>query len=79
MTLEDMIAQYYSKDGNGTGGNLHVVLDDGNVNDLHIDFCRNQCALNGDVDGLAILDVIAAMPEKDRRAAIGFDYTELDT
>lgn len=74
MTLDDMIARYYAKDGNGVGGNLHVILDDGNVNNEHIDFCRKQCARNGDVDGLAILDVIAAMPEEDRRAAIGFDY-----
>ena len=75
MTLDDMIARYYSKDGNGVGGNLHVILDDGNVNDLHIDFCRHECVEDGDVDGLAVLDLIAAIPTKaERRAAIGFDY-----
>jgi hypothetical protein len=27
-----LIKEYRGKDGNGTGGSLHIVLDDGNIN-----------------------------------------------
>lgn len=35
--LYDVIAQIYARDG--VGGALHIVLDDGNTEDHHIEWC----------------------------------------
>ena len=35
--LSEIIAQIYTK--HPTGGAMHIVLDDGNTEDNHIDFC----------------------------------------
>ena len=37
MELYDVIAQIYAR--NGVGGALHIVLDDGNTEDHHIEWC----------------------------------------
>lgn len=34
--LRDLIQSFYSEPGNGAGGVLHVVLDDGNIRDSDI-------------------------------------------
>jgi hypothetical protein len=45
---------YLAKDGNSVGGNLHIILDDGNLEDRNIDFCINQAEECGDVDGVVL-------------------------
>lgn len=37
-----LIPAFYAIDGNGTGGVLHIVLDDNNVEDDNVDFCIRQ-------------------------------------
>lgn len=34
-----LVNAYYAKPGNSVGGNLHIVLDDCNVEDGHVEFC----------------------------------------
>ena len=57
---------YYAKDGNGAGGNLHIVLDDCNVKDGHVIFCKEQCIQRGDSDGLALCELLLRMSRTQR-------------
>lgn len=68
-TVRDVIplAQAYcAKPGNGVGGNLHIVLEDGNTRTRHILYCRRQCVEKGDVDGLALCDLLLRMTHRQR-------------
>lgn len=38
---------YYAKPGNAAGGNLHLVLDNKNVQDDHVRYCL-ECAMAAD-------------------------------
>lgn len=46
--------EYYSVPGNEVGGNLHIVLDDGNINNRHIEWCINEASKQGDEKGVAL-------------------------
>lgn len=48
MIYEEYVEQ------NITGGSLHIVLDDGNNEDDHIEFCFNYAKEHGDVAGMYI-------------------------
>lgn len=61
MTFEDktklceMIHSYYSADGNGAGGTLHIVLDDGNIETSSIQWCvDNSIKESNDQEALVI-------------------------
>jgi len=63
--LANLIAEYYKKEGNGCGGNCHLVLDDGNLEDSDIQFCKGYCAHANDDDGLAIMrEMLSLNPEE---------------
>ena len=49
-----MAKDYYSLLGNGVGGSLHVVLDDGNLKDYHIQWCLNYALEKGDTQGMEL-------------------------
>lgn len=49
-----------------TGGNLHVVLDDGNVEDKDIVFCINEAKDGGDLLGELIGEILLRIPEGER-------------
>ena len=57
MTAKEVLQlakEYYAKDGNGVGGNLHIVLDDGNIKDHHVEFCIKRALDDGDTDGVTL-------------------------
>jgi hypothetical protein len=63
--LANLIAEYYKKEGNGCGGNCHLVLDDSNLEDSDIQFCIGYCAHANDNDGLAIMrEMLSLNPEE---------------
>lgn len=63
--LANRIAEYYKKEGDGCGGNCHLVLDDGNLEDSDIQFCKGYCACADDNDGLGIMrDMLSMSPEE---------------
>lgn len=51
------VARAYYASGNPLGGNLHVVLDDGNIEDSHVEWCLERCLELNDKSGeeLALL------------------------
>lgn len=47
-------------------GSLHIVLDDNNVRDEDVAFCRQQAEEDGDEEGLALADILARMSKTQR-------------
>lgn len=41
----------YSLEGNGVGGYLHILLDDGNYTDSNILYCLDQCTKHPEWNG----------------------------
>jgi hypothetical protein len=39
LEVRPLIDAYYLLDGNRSGGGLHIVLDDGNYERCHVQFC----------------------------------------
>ena len=64
--LLNQIKQFLSLDGNEVGGNLHIVLDDGNLDDENILFCRNLCIKTHDVLGRLICEGLLQITYKER-------------
>lgn len=62
-----LVDYYESKPGNGAGGSLHIVLDDGNVEDSSVTFCRKWAVDNNDPMGVALCDVLILCSQTQRR------------
>ena len=50
--------EYYLIEGNSIGGSLHIVLDDGNIEDDNIKFCINYAKQNDDIKGVELAELI---------------------
>ncbi len=61
-----LVKAFYQKEGNGCGGNLHIVLDDGNIEDEHILFCLRQCEAKSDTDGIILCNLLQRMSKTQR-------------
>lgn len=81
-----MVEHYYSKPGHSTGGGLHIVLDDNNLSDNSIEFCREWCSrqscnpdhatwdVTPDHDGVLIATLMLQLDWDDRvRVLFGLD------
>jgi hypothetical protein len=64
-TLYAMIDAYRELPGNGSGGALHIVVDDQNLDTDDILWCRARLA-EADERGLAIADALLAMTHRQR-------------
>lgn len=53
-----LVAYYKSIKGNYCGGNLHTILEDGNILDADILFCRRACVKSNDTLGLLLCDIL---------------------
>ena len=62
-----LVKQYYSRPMNGTGGNLHIVLEDGNVEDHDVEFCKKQCLERNDEEGIVIVELLLKMSKTQRK------------
>lgn len=61
-----LIQAYYAKPGNGVGGNLHIVLEDLNVEDSHVRWCLEYAEKQGDTDGVELAKLLLAMSKTQR-------------
>jgi hypothetical protein len=59
--------EYYQRDGNGAGGNLHIVLDDGNVERSHVEFCLERATAEGDEAGVVLARLLLAASRTQRK------------
>jgi hypothetical protein len=62
--------EYHRKPGNLAWGSLHIVLDDGNVEDAHVAFCVEHAEAQGDTEGAELARILLAM-SKTQRSKIG--------
>jgi len=64
--LYELIQYYYYNCGNPNGGNCHIVLDDGNLDDQCIWYCQEQCEKNNDNFGYLIMLIMRQITFKER-------------
>lgn len=62
-----LVRAYFAKPGNGAGGNLHVALDDGNLDNGSLQFCLSECEREHDYDGATIMRLMLQMTRTQRR------------
>ena len=62
-----LVQAYYAKPGNSCGGSLHIVLDDGNIEDGSVRFCRDWAAKHDDPDGIELAEILLRMSRTQRR------------
>ena len=60
-----LVEAYYND--HPTGGSLHIVLDDGNLADHSIEFCRAYAIERGDVEGARLADALLLMTRTQRK------------
>ncbi len=63
-----MIREYH--DNHLSFGTLHVVLEDENIKDKHINFCFQESLREGDQDGMLLSLLLLDMNKKQRREII---------
>ena len=61
-----LVRAYYAKAGNGVGGSLHIVLEDGNVTDDNVRYCLNWAREHGDTDGVRLAELLLRMSKTQR-------------
>lgn len=62
-----IVKAYYAKPGNGVGGSLHIVLDDGNIDTKSVEFCKEYARQNNDSDGIALAELLLKMSYTQRK------------
>lgn len=68
-TIPDVVerfASYYQLPENGAWGRLHIVLDDQNVDDHSVLFCKEWALEEGDAEGAALADVLLTLSKSQR-------------
>lgn len=65
--VEPLVRVYYAKAGNSVGGNLHVVLDDQNLEDKFISSSLQECQRLSDEDGARICELMLQMSRRQRK------------
>lgn len=65
--LVKLAVAYYALPGNSVGGSLHVVLDDGNIKDSHLDYCLNYAQEKGDTAGAELARLLRAASPTQRK------------
>jgi hypothetical protein len=61
-----MARDYYKLPGNGCGGNLHIVLDDGNLETHHAQSCLNWAKEDNDEKGVELAKALLDLTEDQR-------------
>lgn len=58
---------YLATPGNDNGGSLHIALIDGNLEDVHLAFCRGRAIERGDGEGLMLAELLLRLSMTQRR------------
>ncbi len=68
--FHDLIDRYCAMPGNGTGGSLHIVLDDRNLERSCVLWCYSFALENGDTAGAALAGALLCLPDPLYKAAL---------
>lgn len=71
-TVPEVLPQLHAYRDNGTagnavGGSLHLVLDDGNIEDSHVKFCIQWAKDHGDPEGVRLGELLLQMSKRQRK------------
>lgn len=69
-TIPDVLPRlraYVEQEGNWAGGSLHIVIDDGNITDSDVAYCREWSRRRGDAEGEALAEILLRMSLTQRR------------
>lgn len=56
---------HYQRDNRGNSV-FHIVLENKNIKDSHVNFCRDLAVKRNDVEGLALADILLGMSKSQR-------------
>lgn len=76
--IKTLVKYYYKELGNGSGGFLHIVLDDGNIEHEFIRQCRNDCEKHNDTFGMFLSDCLLACSEEELETLYETDWWGMD-
>lgn len=68
--IKGLIVNYLSIEENNFGGNLHSILEDGNVSDSSLLCCFQECEISNDYLGMLICSKLYNIDECEREEAI---------
>jgi hypothetical protein len=66
ITVIHLAREYYRQPGNLAGGSLHIVLDDGNLDDSDILFCIEYAKKEKDELGVQLGEHLLSLNEDER-------------
>jgi hypothetical protein len=72
--IRHLISYYYDSLENFSGGLLHVVLDDGNIEHANIKSCRDECKNANDWFGVFLADVLLEFSEEELDYMYNLDW-----
>jgi hypothetical protein len=77
--LRSLIMNYYAVEGHGTGGSLHIVLDDHNYERTHIKFCLDEAKKCKDLMGIEIATRMLEFSDEENKVLVetGWEIDEL--
>jgi predicted transcriptional regulator len=61
-----LVKNFMAKEGNLTGGTLHMVLSNKNIRDSDIEFCLKAARDKNDTDGIEIAELLIKMSRTQR-------------
>ena len=76
--IKFLIQAYYESPDNYAGGNLHIVLDDGNIEHANIRWCKKECKKNNDSIGRVICDILLQYTEEELQIMYDEDWWGMD-
>ncbi|MGL5881286.1 MAG: hypothetical protein ACRC2V_26425 [Xenococcaceae cyanobacterium] len=65
-TVQPLVDAYYRLPSNGSGGSLHIVLEDNNVQDSSVYFCIEWAKKDSDIYGVLLGEVLLRMSKTQR-------------
>ena len=62
----ELCRHYYDQDGCGCGGNMHIVLDDGNLGDSSVSWCAGLAHGRQDHEASDLANIMLMMTKEQR-------------
>lgn len=66
--VDHLVEKFCAMAGNGAGGSLHIVLDDGNADRESVEWCHTRAREHGDKDGMALCDLLLTLSDAERES-----------
>lgn len=66
--VRELTNEFCELEGNSSGGSLHIVLDDGNTEGHHVEWCRERARENRDEAGFWLAQLLLMLTDEERVA-----------